>query len=80
MVKFFQGLGFLLSLAGLIGAIDHLWGGIPLLGVFRIINRNVIQPLDVFNGWELVANLGVLVAGVLLMIVASRFEEHKPAA
>lgn len=76
MVKGFQTVGFLLALAGLAGTIDHLWGGIPLLGIFRVLNRQVIQSLDAFNGWELVANLAVLVNGVVIMAVASRYEER----
>lgn len=75
MVKGFQTVGFLVALVGLFGTIDHLWGGIPVLGVFRVLNRQVIQPLDVFDGWELVANLAVLAAGVMIMLVASGFEQ-----
>ncbi len=72
MIAFAQGLGFLLSLTGLFGAADHLWG-VRLFGILGVVNRQVIEPLSVFDGWEVVANLGVAALGVLIMVIASRF-------
>jgi hypothetical protein len=68
MRKFLQGLGALLALMGISGAIDHLWTQ-PILGiVLNAFNRLVVQNVAVLQESALLANLGLGACGIVLVI------------
>ncbi len=68
MRKFLQGLGALLGLMGVSGAVDHLWTQ-PILGiVLNAFNRLVVQNVAVLQENALLANLGLAVCGVVLVV------------
>lgn len=68
MRKFLQGLGALLALMGISGAIDHLWTQ-PILGiVLNAFNRLIVQNVAVLQENALLANLGLAVCGVVLVV------------
>lgn len=68
MRKFLQGLGALLTLMGISGAIDHLWTQ-PLMGiVLNAFNRLVVQNVAVLQENALLANLGLGVCGAVLVV------------
>jgi len=63
-----QGLGTFLFFVGVSGAIDHLWYQ-PLFGIFlNWFNRLVVPSLPVLQGHALLANLGLAVVGVVLVL------------
>ncbi|WP_017578935.1 hypothetical protein [Nocardiopsis valliformis] len=68
MRQFLQGLGALLALMGVSGAIDHLWTQ-PILGiVLNAFNRLVVQNVAVLQESALLANLGLGACGIVLVI------------
>ncbi|WP_017587592.1 hypothetical protein [Nocardiopsis ganjiahuensis] len=68
MRKFLQGLGALLVLMGVSGAVDHLWAQ-PVLGVvLNAFNRLVVQNVAVLQENALLANLGLAACGVVLVV------------
>ncbi|MFI6316251.1 hypothetical protein ACIBG8_01965 [Nonomuraea sp. NPDC050556] len=65
-------LGIVLVLLGVSGAIDQLVGQ-PFMGVvLNLFNRLVVERFEVFQGYEVVANLGLAAIGCLLLVVAPR--------
>lgn len=68
MRKFLQGLGALLVLMGISGAVDHLWAQ-PVLGiVLNAFNRLVVQNVAGLQEIALLANLGLAACGVVLIV------------
>jgi hypothetical protein len=68
MRKVIQGIGVLLFLVGVSGAVDHLWHQ-PFLGVvLNSFNRLVVPRVAAFEGHELLANLGVAALGAALAL------------
>lgn len=68
MRTFIQGLGALLVLMGVSGAIDHLWAQ-PVLGiVLNAFNRLVVQNVAVLQENALLANLGLAACGAVLVV------------
>ncbi|MEU3017133.1 MULTISPECIES: hypothetical protein [unclassified Nocardiopsis] len=68
MSRALQGLGALLVLMGVSGAVDHLWAQ-PVFGiVLNAFNRLVVGHVDVLRENALLANLGLAVCGVVLVI------------
>ncbi|QRN81427.1 MAG: hypothetical protein JK586_08485 [Nocardiopsis sp. BM-2018] len=68
MREFLQGVGALLALMGISGAIDHLWTQ-PVLGVvLNAFNRLVVQNVAVLQESALLANLGLGACGIVLVI------------
>ncbi|WP_150246070.1 hypothetical protein [Nocardiopsis quinghaiensis] len=68
MRKVIQGVGVLLLLVGVSGAVDHLWAQ-PFLGVvLNSFNRFVVPHVALFEGYEVLANLGVAAAGAALVL------------
>ncbi|WP_093174701.1 hypothetical protein [Sinosporangium album] len=67
--------GFLLVVVGVSGALDHV-AAQPLMGlVLNALNRHVIEPAPVFDGYELYANLGVAGLGALMLLASRRARE-----
>jgi hypothetical protein len=63
----FQLLGLFLFAAGISGCVDHL-AYQPIFGAFlNVFNRFVIPRIDALAGYELFANLVVVVGGVVLV-------------
>jgi hypothetical protein len=68
MRKILQGLGVLVLLIGVSGAIDHLWYQ-PFLGiVLNSFNRFVIPHVDLLREYALFANLAVAAVGGALVL------------
>ena len=68
MRKLLQGLGVLVFLLGVSGAVDHLWSQ-PVLGiVLNSFNRLVVQNVAVLQENALFANLGFAVCGAALVL------------
>ncbi|SIO87546.1 hypothetical protein [Nocardiopsis sp. JB363] len=69
MRKSLQGMGFLLTLMGISGAIDHLWTQ-PILGiVLNAFNRFVVERVPGLQENAILANLGLAACGILLIVV-----------
>ena len=66
------GTGFVLMVMGISGVIDHLAVQPVMGGLLNLVHRQVFERFEVFDGHELVANVGVAVLGVLVMLVADR--------
>jgi hypothetical protein len=72
MRKSVQLVGVVMVLQGVSGAIDHL-AIQPIFGIFlNLYNRLVVQRFDVFDGYELYANLILAVLGVVVIVAAER--------
>jgi hypothetical protein len=72
MRKPIQTVGFVLVLMGISGTIDHL-AVQPLMGIFlNAFNRYVFPHVDALAGYELYANLMVVVVGVLIIVLGER--------
>lgn len=68
MRKILQGLGVLVLLIGVSGAIDHLWYQ-PLFGiVLNSFNRLVVPNVALLQEYALFANLAVAVLGGALVL------------
>ncbi|WP_017542768.1 hypothetical protein [Nocardiopsis prasina] len=68
MRKALQGLGALLTLMGISGAVDHLWTQ-PVLGiVLNAFNRLVVRNVSVLQENALLANLGLAACGIVLVV------------
>lgn len=67
MKKFGEVLGFLIALNGVAGLI-HEW-----LGWFR--PWVLVRYLDFLDGYEIVANIALIVIGVIVMVAADRIRE-----
>ncbi len=68
MRKVIQGVGVLLVLVGVSGAVDHLWYQ-PFLGVvLNSFNRFVVPRVAAFEGHEVLANLVVAAVGAVLVL------------
>lgn len=73
MRKFIQFLGIFMFLSGISGAIDHLVGRQPLMGIFlNQFNRTILPRLEFLAGYELFANLTLAVLGAVVVIAAER--------
>ncbi|AUS80692.1 hypothetical protein C1701_22735 [Actinoalloteichus sp. AHMU CJ021] len=72
MAKLMGAAGFLLTLMGISGTIDHL-AAQPILGfLLNGLNREVFERFEAFSGVEVYANLTVSVLGVVLMVLSDR--------
>ncbi len=70
-----QTAGFVLTLMGVSGAVDHLYTQ-PFMGAFlNFFNRVVIPRVDLLAGYELYANLSLAVLGFTVMVAADRIPE-----
>ena len=68
MRKLLQGLGSLVFLVGVSGAIDHLWTQ-PVLGiVLNSFNRLVVQNVAPLQENALFVNLGFAACGAVLVL------------
>ncbi|WP_150255153.1 hypothetical protein [Nocardiopsis deserti] len=66
MRKAIRGVGVLLLPVGVSGAVDHFWYQ-PFLGVvLNSFNRFVVPHVAAFEGYEVLANLGVAAVGAAL--------------
>ncbi|MEY9210736.1 hypothetical protein NI17_013900 [Thermobifida halotolerans] len=75
MRKTLQTAGFLLTLMGVSGAVDHLYVQ-PVMGIFlNAFNRFVLPRVGFLTGYELYANLSLAVLGVAVMVAAERIRE-----
>jgi hypothetical protein len=66
-----QFVGVVLVAAGVSGTIDRLLGFQPILGFLNVVNRFLIPGVDGLAGYELYANLSVVVAGIVVVFAAS---------
>jgi hypothetical protein len=73
MRKAIQALGFVLTLMGISGAIDHLTVQ-PIFGFLNLFNRVVLPRLDFLDGYELFANLLLAAIGVALLMLTDAEE------
>ncbi|WP_016699536.1 hypothetical protein [Actinoalloteichus spitiensis] len=72
MVKLMGAAGFLLTLMGISGTIDHL-AAQPVMGfLLNVLNREVFERFELFSGVEVYANLTVSVLGVVVVVLAGR--------
>lgn len=63
-----QGFGTFLFFVGVSGAIDHLWYQ-PFLGIFlNWFNRLIVPAFATLQEHALLANLGLAVVGVVLVL------------
>ena len=66
--------GFILVLMGISGAIDHL-AVQPYMGLLlNLFNRVVVPRVDLLADRALLANLGLALLGVVVMVAADRFQ------
>ena len=66
--------GFILVLMGISGAIDHL-AVQPYMGLLlNLFNRVVVPRVDLLADHALLANLGLALLGVVVMVAADRFQ------
>ena len=66
--------GFILVLMGISGAIDHL-AVQPFMGLLlNLFNRVVVPRVDLLADRALLANLGLALLGVVVMVAADRFQ------
>ena len=66
--------GFVLTLMGISGTIDHL-AVQPVMGlVLNVFNRVVFPRIDALQGYELYANLSVAALGVAVIALGSRLQ------
>ena len=68
MKKFGEALGFLIALNGVAGLI-HEW-----LGWFRL--WAVVRYLDFLDGYEIVANIALIVIGAIVMVAADQMKKN----
>ena len=66
------GTGFVLMVMGISGVIDHLAVQPVMGGLLNPFHRQVFERVDGLDGYELVANLGVAVLGLVGMVLADR--------
>ena len=66
------GTGFVLMVMGISGVIDHLAVQPVMGGLLNLFHRQVFERVDALDGYELVANLGVAVLGLVVMVLADR--------
>jgi hypothetical protein len=69
-----QLVGFVMTLQGISGAIDHLAVQPFMSLLLNFFNRVVIPRVDVLAGHALVANLALALLGVVVMVAADRFQ------
>lgn len=74
MTRAIQAAGFVITLVGVSGTIDRLWYQ-PIMGVLNVLNRHVFASIDFLHGYELFANLTVVITGVVIMAAASKKEQ-----
>ena len=58
--------GVVLVAVGVSGTIDRLLGHQPMFGFLNVVNRFLIPRVDGLSGYELYANLSVVVLGVVV--------------
>jgi hypothetical protein len=58
--------GVVLVAVGVSGTIDRLLGYQPIFGFLNVVNRFLIPTVDGLGGYELYANLSVVVLGVVV--------------
>jgi hypothetical protein len=58
--------GVVLVAVGVSGTIDRLLGFQPIFGFLNVVNRFLIPRVDGLGGYELYANLSVVVLGVVV--------------
>lgn len=79
MRKSLQGVGFLLTVMGISGVIDHLWTQ-PILGiVLNAFNRFVVERLPGLQENAILANLGLSAVGILLIVVTEALSRTRSA-
>ena len=79
MRKTLQGVGALLTLMGISGAIDHLWTQ-PILGiVLNAFNRFVVEQVPGLQENAILANLGLAACGILLIVVTEALSRPRRA-
>ncbi|WP_067606687.1 hypothetical protein [Nocardiopsis listeri] len=79
MRKSLQGVGFLLTVMGISGVIDHLWAQ-PVLGVvLNAFNRFVVQQVPGLQENAILANLGLSAVGILLIVVTEALSRPRSA-
>ena len=59
--------GVVLLAVGVSGTIDRLLGHQPILGFLNVVNRFLIPRVDGLAGYELYANLSVVVLGIVVL-------------
>jgi hypothetical protein len=70
-----QTIGFVIAVMGVSGTIDHLWRQ-PIMGaLLNAFNRYVIPQIDLLSGYELYANLSLIVIGILLILIGEQLAE-----
>jgi hypothetical protein len=75
MRKTLETAGFVLTLMGISGTIDHL-AKQPLMGIFlNFFNRVVFPRVDVLAEHKLYANLLVAALGLAVLLAASRVRD-----
>jgi hypothetical protein len=68
-------IGLVIAVMGVSGTIDHLWRQ-PFLGpLLNAFNRYVIPRVDILAGYELYADLSLVVIGILVIMIAERLPE-----
>jgi hypothetical protein len=58
--------GVVLVAVGVSGTIDRLLGYQPIFGFLNVVNRVLVPRVDGLSGYELYANLSVVVLGVVV--------------
>lgn len=58
--------GVVLVAVGVSGTIDRLLGFQPIFGFLNVVNRFLIPGVDGLSGYELYANLSIVVLGVVV--------------
>jgi hypothetical protein len=69
--------GVVLVAVGVSGTIDRLLGHQPIFGFLNVVNRFLVPRIDAIAGYELYANLSVVVLGVV--VFASSGIARRPA-
>lgn len=67
MRSLLQFAGVVLLAVGVSGTIDRLLGHQPIFGFLNVVNRFLIPQVDGLAGYELFANLSVVVLGIVVL-------------
>ncbi|MGO1539175.1 MAG: hypothetical protein ACTHW3_07360 [Leucobacter sp.] len=77
MKKTLGAIGFIVTLMGVSGTIDHLWRQ-PLMGwVLNFFNREIFTKVDWISNYALFANLIIVVLGIVILIIAERISTEE---
>lgn len=72
MKQILGAVGFIITLMGISGAVDHLWRQ-PIMGwVLNLFNREVFARVDWIADYALFANLIIVILGVAILVTADR--------